>query len=92
MRVSLQNLTTMPRSTKTSPLPVSQQSEGDNLNRKNVLHAARRIAPVGLLGAALGAIFPVAIPAAGAMALTTEGVGLFVGLTAGVFLSFKHFL
>ena len=58
------------------------------MNRRSLIHAARRVATFGLLGAALSSALPLALPALGAA--TIEGAGLVAGLATGLVLAFKH--
>lgn len=68
---------------------VEDASGGEDLEQNTLLHRARRVASVGLFGAAVGAVIPVMLPAVGA-AVTAELIGLGLGLAAGVVLTVKH--
>jgi hypothetical protein len=81
------------------PLPAKATLEnerdaagGEDVTKFSLIHKARRIVSVGVLGAMLGATLPMALPAIGFVALTAEGIGLAVGLTAGLLLTAKHIL
>ena len=68
---------------------------GENVfTYRSLVHRARQIATVGLLGAVLGGAFaglPVSF-GAGVAVMGMEEIGLGVGLAAGVMLALRHYL
>lgn len=69
------------------------RGEDHPMSRGSLIHAARRVATFGLLGAALSSALPLALPALGVAtigAATIEGAGLLAGLATGLVLVFKH--